>query len=220
MKLLFNSLEKIAFQTFNAFRDTSSSRIDRYNRLNSLSSIKRTEKIISDYFNSISSEKNRTNEKIKFNGVEFDYNEKQTIEILGLPRFKIAQSGVLSDHKILFYKYNIEPYKLKVQLHFFNDRFFFGSHTFDIAKVHEMKKIKLGLIEKYFGEVALANQNSIIDNSNNLILISNSYPVVINYISGNRHLLNSIELDLQLKKSSVDSNLKVSTDFLKVKEML
>jgi hypothetical protein len=95
------------------------------------------EKLLSD--NLPIKEKIYTDLKIQFGpDLEFGLSSKQVRKMLNRPHLTYINKEI-KGHQIYFYKRKIYEYKIKMELHFFNDKFFL---VFIILVRNQIKSIK------------------------------------------------------------------------------
>jgi hypothetical protein len=95
---------------------------------------------------------------------------------------------------ILLYRTLIGNYKVKCQLHFFENKLFFFNYTFPYLNKSANNEIISLLQKKYISESVNYLGQNIIDNFNSCMQISNNVELTINYVSLNCDFFNTIKL--------------------------
>lgn len=132
-----------------------------------------------------------TREEIKFKNLSlFNLNQKQIIAEMDQPVFIHDNSDVISGHKVLFYKEDVEFYRFLVQFHFINDEFFFVSNKVSASGMlseKEKGKIIDQLKHKYLSKSEVENNNFLLrltDNKGNILTTQDEVYFYVNYLSG------------------------------------
>ncbi|OEJ99857.1 hypothetical protein [Roseivirga misakiensis] len=168
------------------------SRIDFYEGRNALVS----RSSFSVLFNSHDATPSRDTEKpIRFFGLEFGQSVKETIKKLGKPNYKDKRTLCLDKHTTIYYRLMIKQVKCILQMHYYQDQFFFGKMEIRSSNPQTKRDISALVCQKY-GISENDWTGAIIDqNSNKVHIKQNMVPSVI-YVTGNQFLLNRIKLEL------------------------
>lgn len=140
-----------------------------------------------------------TRKQIHFLELDFGASKRKTRATFGMPIYKKRIPFVSgARYQVYFYFMRLGQYKTLSQLHFINNRFFYGHINFssdNTLKQHDESMIKNIVYSKYTGNVEEVNQ--IIDKNNNRLYIDNNVNFTINYLCDspevNKLLLNMID---------------------------
>jgi len=133
-------------------------------------------------------EKIYTDLKIQFGpDLEFGLSSKQVRKMLNRPHFTYINKEI-KGHQIYFYKRKIYEYKIKMEIHFFNDKFFLGIYNFS-EKPNKIDKIVSEIFLKYKINPVLFNNSlhQIADHKDNTIDIEINSKLVVAYIDTCNH---------------------------------
>lgn len=124
----------------------------------------------------------------KFRNVEFGASKKTVFEENGKPRYiRLGKKFGNLKHEIAFYKDLMHDHKLISQLHFIDDLFFYGCHTFRYLPREKFQLIKSMLIEKYSPlcpDVHRGGGAVLVDKLNNQIRLVDNVFLNLVYLSG------------------------------------
>lgn len=110
---------------------------------------------------------------------------------IGTPFFKYERKGDYR-HKIFMYKIYLGNYKAKLEYHFFNKKLFFITYSF--PDLSDTKKV-IGILKKKYKleDTIDLEVYKIKDAQNNILYLDTSLEFTINYLTGNRSILDAIE---------------------------
>ncbi|MBO3698135.1 hypothetical protein [Roseivirga sp. E12] len=167
------------------------SRADFYEGRNALVSHASFDSILNlNHLESLNTEKG-----IQFYGLSFGQSFKETIKRLGKPNYIDNRKLALKHQKTIYYRLTIKEERCVLQMHFHKDRFFFGK--MEIKGNNPVAKRDIGqLVCQKYGIAEQDWTGSIIDASNNKILIKENIIPNVCYISGDKALLNEIRVEL------------------------
>ena len=95
-------------------------------------------------------------------------------------------------HKIVLYKVYFGNYKAKIEYHFFNKKLFFITYSFPELK--DPEKVINMIKKKYKIDASIDLETSkIIDANNNILYLDTSLEFTINYFTGDKFIVDSIE---------------------------
>lgn len=137
----------------------------------------------------------KTNGPVRFRNIDFGSSKKIVYQKNGKPRF-LRLNGMLGEkkHEIAFYKELLNDHKLISQLHFFDDLFFYGCHTFRYLPREKFSMVKKMLAEKYCLETdGIGNANVFVDEFNNQIRLVDNVFLNLVYLSGDEKFKTLIE---------------------------
>lgn len=123
---------------------------------------------------------------VRFKNIEFGTSKKQVYEKNGKPRY-LRLGGVFAEkkHEIAFYKEMFYDNKLISQLHFIDDLFFYGCHTFRSLPSDNFSLIKKTVLEKYgLRNFDDKNYNVLTDSHKNQIRFVDNVFLNLVYLSG------------------------------------
>lgn len=167
------------------------SRVDFYQGKNALSSHTTLNSVINiNNLDARSTEKN-----IQFYGLTFGQSIKDTIQKLGKPNYIDKRKLVSKNQKTIYYRLTIKGVKCILQMHYYKDQFFFGKMEISSSSVDIKKDLGQLVCQKY----GITSENwtgSIIDSSNNIVLIKDNFIPNMSYISGDKDLFEQIRIEL------------------------
>jgi hypothetical protein len=175
------------------------------------------ERMMNDY--SLEKTNVQTKRPIKFGyNLEFGLQPRHVVEKLGKPHF-VYSNNKIQGHQIYFYKRKVYKYKIKLEIHFYNNAMFLGIYLFN-EKPEEVKKIIADTCSKYSISVeSFDNKNNrIADMANNVLDIDTKYNLVLAYIDQNnisvKNLINKNKKLLPVENQKVYSAIKKFHDLL------
>lgn len=130
-----------------------------------------------------------------FRNIEFGSSKKAVYEKKGKPRY-VRLCGMFSEkkHEIAFYKEMQDSNKLISQLHFIDDLFFYGCHTFRSLPRDNFPLIKKAVFEKYgIRDFDDKNHEIITDSHKNQIRFVDNVFLNLIYLSGDERFKILIE---------------------------
>lgn len=169
------------------------SRTDFYEGRNSLTTHTSLNAILN--FNQLDSLS--TSKPIQFYGLQFGQSYKETIKKLGKPNFVDKRRLAVKQQKTIFYRLTIKEVKCILQIHFFQDQFFYGKMELRGSNPTAKRDIGLLVCQKY----GITEENwtgSILDPSGNLILIKENIVPNICYITGNKQIVQALRNELNI----------------------
>ncbi len=188
------------------------SRVDFYTGRNSLTHTTSLKNIISQQ--SINSSCSINN--IAIQDIDFGISSKELLKIKGKPNF-IQKKGLASDNlKTFFYRESLKGVKCILQFHFYNDQFFYGHMELRHNKCGFKEEIE-ELIKNKYGIDQIRN-GAIIDQSGNKIYFKNDIIPSLSYITGDKHIKESIRKELN-KRESI-SNRKSSMQMAQILDLI
>ncbi len=111
--------------------------------------------------------------------------------ILGKSHFQIEAEKIIN-YLTTYYKNKISSLKNKSQLHFYNQRFFFGVQFFPYLSSLEKDNL-LNIIKiKYQIPLSLTLPLFIKDKDDNILVIRENVGIILEYFSGEKLLINSV----------------------------
>lgn len=131
----------------------------------------------------------------RFWRIDFGSSKKILYQKNGKPRF-IRNGGLFGDkkHEIAFYKEVQNDQKLISQLHFLDDFFFYGCHTFRYLSREKFPLIKKVLAEKYeLTEGFFDTGKIIVDRNNNQIRLIDNVFLNLIYFSGDENIKSMVD---------------------------
>lgn len=136
----------------------------------------------------------KTNVEIGFStALKFDCTINEVKKILRKPNYHVRNNKDLKID-ILFYRTLIGNYKVKCQMHFFENKLFFFNFTFPYLNKSDNNEIINLLQKKYISESDNYAGQNIIDNFNSCMQISNNVELTINYVSLDCDFFNTIKI--------------------------
>lgn len=157
-----------------------------------------------------------TEQEIKFKGKsDFGITKKKIITDIGRPHFLYNDTDIRG-HSVLMYKFFLGNYKIKAEVHFFNDIFFLGSYFFEIKNNIEKQKLINAILYKYSISDTDFNtdKHQIIDPSNNYINIVDNIYFTIAYHSGDSKNMERIIKIVNAKKRQLEKQANKIEDYL------
>lgn len=140
-----------------------------------------------------------TPKNIKFYGLEFGEKTKECRKKLGKPNFIDSRTFVTKGLKTYFYRLQIKGVKCILQVHFYQDQFFYGQMEIREGNLEVKKQISQLLCQKYDIE-SEHWQGAIVDQEENQLLIKEDIIPSISYLTGDQQILGEIKKAL-LKKA-------------------
>ncbi len=155
-------------------------------------------------------ESQESNKEIKFYGLAFGSSTKDCKKRLGKPNYIDSRSPVIRGLKTFFYRLHIKGIKCILQVHFYQDQFFFGQMEIREGNTAVKNEIARLLCQKYEIESEVWH-GTIIDSSQNQLIIKEDIVPSIAYITGDQFVLDSIKKSLlkKLKERNVSFNQKL-----------
>lgn len=146
---------------------------------------------------------------IKFYGLAFGAKTKECRKRLGKPNFIDSRSLVIKGLKTFFYRIQIKGVKCILQVHFYQDQFFFGQMEIREGNLEIKKQISQLLCQKY--EIESEHwQGAIVDHEGNQLLIKEDIIPSISYLTSNQQILGNIKQTLlnKVKEKNLSFNQK------------
>ncbi len=154
--------------------------------------------------------------KVNFRGIDFKSNPKKVRELLGKPRFVIANARV-NKHEIYFYRFRVAYLHSVAALHFLDQRFFMANHSFRRLTSQNYQQIVNVLSTKY-GLLPPPECVAVKDSDSNTVLMTDSLYPTVNYVSGHPCFQEYLEglLDEKDQRKQTQQTQQVSSllDFL------
>lgn len=151
--------------------------------------------VINNAISRTSSSVFKTQKRINFYGIAFGSTLKACKKKMGKPNYHIKKTNVLEGQQILFYRLRIAKVKCVLQLHFFNDQFFFGQ----LSLKHNTGYISDDLVKIVREKYGLPDNKDfelIEDDKQNQIEFLEGMAPCIRYTSGDEPLLAEIRTAL------------------------
>ncbi|MFY0591046.1 hypothetical protein [Roseivirga sp.] len=168
------------------------SRVDFYEGRNALVSSSSFSKLFNTYNIDTTL---KTDKPIRFFGLEFGQTLKETIKKLGKPNYKDKRTFCLNKHATIYYRLSIKEVKCILQIHFYQDQFFFGKMEIRSSNPQAKRDIGALVCQKY-GISEKDWIGSIADEQGNNIEIKQNIVPSVTYLTGNKELIKSIKQEL------------------------
>lgn len=132
-----------------------------------------------------------TRKEINFYSIPFGTTLKDCKSKMGKPNFEVKKGKALNSQSTIFYRLQISDIKCILQLHFFNDKFFFGQVSSKYNTGHFSEELLNILREKY--KLPKSKLFEVItDEFSNKIEIIEGMAPCIRYTTGNQTILTEI----------------------------
>ena len=148
-------------------------------------------------------ESQQANKSIKFYGLEFGSSTKTCRKRLGKPNYIERESSVMGGLKAYFYRLRMKGIRCILQIHFYQDQFFFGQMEIREGNTALKNDINKLLCEKYGIETGVWH-GTIADKDNNQLIIKEDTVPNITYVTGDQVLLQDIRQSLIKKLKTKD----------------
>ena len=155
-------------------------------------------------------ESQQSAKEIKFYGLAFGSSSRACRKRLGKPNYVDSRSPVIKGLKTYFYRLHIKGVKCILQIHFFQDAFFFGQMEIREGNTEVKKEISKLLCQKYEIESDVWH-GAIVDSMANQLLIKEDIVPSISYITGETEILLKIKHALlqKVKQKNINFNQKL-----------
>lgn len=161
------------------------------------------ERLLNDNLNN--KEKIFSDKRIQF-GLDLDFglSSKQIRNKLGRPHF-VHNNKEVNGHRIYLYKRQIYRYRIKIEIHFFNDAFFLGIYNFN-ENPEEIRKIISEISIKYKIDPInfKSSEHQITDDINNILDIEINSNLILAYIDNSNYDIQLLNRIVILKKRELE----------------
>lgn len=156
---------------------------------------------------------------ICFRNIPFGADEKTVFSKLGKARYHIDNSEKIPGHQVYFYRTGLYHFRAICQLHFLDDRFFFGKYTFRNTAPDCINNILLVLKEKYFHASPIEGKLSKVkDGEGNAVILEKSLHLNVCYVSGDPRFPQLMQNVVHKKHMALEKrharNMKALEDYL------
>ena len=141
-----------------------------------------------------------TNKSIRFFGIRFGQSLKEAIKKLGKPNYKDQRPLSLKQHNTIYYRLTIKEVKCILQLHFYQDSFFFGKMEIRSSNPQIKRDIAELVCQKY----GVSEKNwigSIFDENGHKINIKQNIIPSVSYVTGDQEIIVAIKTELAAVKT-------------------
>ncbi|MBI9053345.1 MAG: hypothetical protein JEY96_05975 [Bacteroidales bacterium] len=142
--------------------------------------------------------------------LSFGSKQNQIKKHLGTPSCYIKKTVNSLEFNIMFYKIYMGGFKTKQEVHLYKNELFYFSYVFSYLNAPDKEILQKLLCKKYLGNECELNDKVITDKYGNKIFITENVDFTINYLTGNKKILEEFvainESTKRIRKNLVEKN--------------